>query len=104
MCSENSRKRDEANALQRGARSTWAAVAAALLVSPLTAVAQDDGFEIEEIIVTAQKRSERLLDVPVSISVFTGDAIDQTGVRELKDVADYIPNLQISEATTSARP
>ena len=71
---------------------------AALLVSPLSAVAQQaDGFVIEEIVVTAQKRTERLRDVPVAISVFSASSIDQTGVRELKDVADYIPNLQISE-------
>jgi iron complex outermembrane receptor protein len=71
---------------------------AALLVSPLSAIAQRaDGFVIEEIVVTAQKRTERLRDVPVAISVFSASSIDQTGVRELKDVADYIPNLQISE-------
>jgi iron complex outermembrane receptor protein len=56
-----------------------------------------EGFLIEEIVVTAQKRTERLRDVPVAISVFNRTTIDQTGVRELKDVADYIPNLQISE-------
>ncbi|HEX6260368.1 MAG TPA: TonB-dependent receptor plug domain-containing protein, partial [Woeseiaceae bacterium] len=79
-------------------RSIGAAVLAALLVAPLSALAQqDEGFLIEEIVVTAQKRTERLRDVPVAISVFSADAIDQTGVRELKDVADYIPNLQISE-------
>ncbi|MEX2124720.1 MAG: TonB-dependent receptor [Woeseia sp.] len=72
---------------------------AALLVAPLNAVAQDedDLFFIEEIVVTAQKRTERLQDVPVAISVFSAEAIDQTGIRELKDVAGYIPNLQISE-------
>ncbi|HNP64709.1 MAG TPA: TonB-dependent receptor [Woeseiaceae bacterium] len=68
----------------------------ALLMASFAAIAQDDGFLIEEIVVTAQKRTERLKDVPVAISVFNSDAIDQTGIRELKDVADYIPNLQIS--------
>ena len=73
-------------------------MAALLVVAPWSAVAQQpDGFVIEEIVVTAQKRTERLRDVPVAISVFSASSIDQTGVRELKDVADYIPNLQISE-------
>ncbi|HWM26852.1 MAG TPA: TonB-dependent receptor, partial [Woeseiaceae bacterium] len=58
---------------------------------------EDELFFIEEIVVTAQKRTERLLDVPVAISVFNANAIDETGIRELKDVGDYIPNLQISE-------
>jgi iron complex outermembrane receptor protein len=56
-----------------------------------------EGLVIEEIVVTAQKRTERLRDVPLSISVFRDDTIEQTGVRELKDIADYIPNLEISE-------
>lgn len=74
-----------------------AALIAAFLISSAPAFAQDDTFGLEEVIVTAQKRDQRLADVPVAVSVFGGDAIDQTGVRELKDVADYIPNLQISE-------
>ncbi|MDZ7645228.1 MAG: TonB-dependent receptor [Woeseiaceae bacterium] len=78
-------------------------VTGALAIAPLAllgqgAAAQDDDFVIEEIVVTAQKRSERLRDVPVSISVFNNDAIEQTGIRELKDVGDYIPNLQISDS------
>ena len=70
---------------------------AALLVAPLQAVAQDEGFVIEEIVVTAQKRTERLVDVPVAISVFSANSIEQTGVRELKEISGYIPNMQISE-------
>ncbi len=76
-------------------RAAGAAAALVALAAPLQAPAQD--ATIEEIVVTAQKRTERLVDVPVSISVFSDDAIDQTGVRELKDIADYIPNLGISE-------
>ena len=77
-----------------------AAVAAAICATPLPVLAQSDGvdgFLLEEVVVTAQKRTERLRDVPVSISVFSDESIDQTSVRELKDIAGYIPNLQISE-------
>jgi len=70
---------------------------AALLATPLCVVAQEgETFEIEEIVVTAQKRTERLVDVPVAISVFSAESIDQTGVRELKEVTGYMPNVQIS--------
>ncbi len=79
----------------RAIRTMAAAAATAVLVLPLQAPAQD--ASIEEIVVTAQKRTERLVDVPVSISVFNAGAIEQTGVRELKDIADYIPNLEISK-------
>jgi iron complex outermembrane receptor protein len=73
------------------------AVLAALFMSPLCAGAQEDAFAIEEVVVTAQKRTERLVDVPVAISVFGASSIDQTGVRELKEVSGYIPNMQISK-------
>lgn len=81
---------------RRALRAAGAAAAMAALIAPPQAGAQQDS--IEEIVVTAQKRTERLIDVPVSISVFNDDAIEQTGVRELKDIADYIPNLEISES------
>ena len=79
--------------LQPGAA---AAVVAALLMTPLCASAQDDAFAIEEVVVTAQKRTERLVDVPVAISVFSASSMEQTGVHELKEVSGYIPNVQIS--------
>lgn len=71
--------------------------AGAMVGSPATLLAQESAFVIEEIVVTAQKRSERLQDVPVSISVFSDEAIAQTGIRELKDIGDYIPNMNISK-------
>ncbi|MGE0435474.1 MAG: TonB-dependent receptor [Steroidobacteraceae bacterium] len=73
-----------------------AAIAAALLLAPFSAGAQDDSLALEEIVVSAQKRTERLVDVPVAISVFSANSIEQTGVHELKEVSGYIPNMQIS--------
>jgi len=51
----------------------------------------------DEIIVTATKRAEKLTEVPIAISVFGADDIDQTGVRELKEISEYIPNVEISQ-------
>lgn len=70
---------------------------AAVLALPLSAAAKEgEAFEIEEIVVTAQKRTERLVDVPVAISVFSAESMEQTGVRELKEITGYMPNVQIS--------
>ena len=49
--------------------------------------------------VTAQKRVERLADVPISMSVFPQEEIDQTGIQELRELAGQIPNLTISQGT-----
>jgi len=66
-----------------------------------TAVAQDEagGLAIEEILVTAQKRSESLQEVPIAISVFSADAIDNGTVKELRDLSEYIPNVNITQGT-----
>ena len=80
-----------------------AAISTALFGSALvsvTAMAQEaEDFAIEEILVTAQKRSESLQEVPIAISVFSSDSIDQTGVMELRDLTEYIPNVTITQGT-----
>ena len=80
-----------------------AAISTALFGSALvsvTALAQEsDDIAIEEILVTAQKRSESLQEVPIAISVFSSDSIDQTGVQELRELTEYIPNVTITQGT-----
>jgi iron complex outermembrane receptor protein len=80
-----------------------AAIGTALIGSALFSVAalaqEADDFAIEEILVTAQKRSESLSEVPIAISVFSADSIDQTGVQELRDLTEYIPNVTITQGT-----
>jgi iron complex outermembrane recepter protein len=52
---------------------------------------------LEEIIVTAQKRKQRLLDVPMSITALTGDALARQGATTLLDVASTVPGLSTLE-------
>ena len=51
---------------------------------------------LEEIIVTAQKRSENLRKVPISITVLGKAQMDKQGVRNVKDVARLVPGLHLS--------
>ncbi len=71
--------------------------AAALLATTMlvtTAFAQDNKAVIlEEIIVTAQKKSENIQDVPISITALTGAALESKGIRSLDEVAFRVPNL-----------
>ena len=59
--------------------------------------AQDSGLQIEEIIVTAQKREQNLNDVSVAVNVFTGDAIREQRLGQLIDLAAQTPNLNIND-------
>ena len=53
--------------------------------------------ELEEIIVTAQKRAESLQDVPVSLTAISGTKISEAGLHSFGELSTYIPNLSITE-------
>ena len=51
--------------------------------------------QVEEIVVTAQKRSEKLSKVPISITALGRVQLDKQGVRDVKDIARLVPGLQL---------
>jgi iron complex outermembrane receptor protein len=53
--------------------------------------------EVEEIIVTAQKRTQSLEDVPLSISVIEGDRLEQRDIRNLEELSTTTPNIKITQ-------
>ncbi len=54
---------------------------------------------ITEVVVTAQRRSENIQDVPIAIQAFTGEALQQLKVSNFDDFIKYLPNVT---ASTSA--
>ena len=65
-----------------------AAVAAASLNAGLVSAAQ-----IEEVIVTTQKRAQSLQDVPISVSAFTGSFIEKAQISDAKAMALLTPGV-----------
>jgi len=59
--------------------------------------------ELEEIVVTAQKREQSLQDVPISISVVSGEVLKDAGIDNIEDLQAYVPNLQMSETGISTQ-
>ena len=49
------------------------------------------GAQLEEIIVTAQKRAESLQDVPISMTALSGDKIDDAGVTSFARLHEFVP-------------
>ncbi len=85
---------------------TAAATAAlSVLLAPQTAGAQGaDEETIDEIIVTtARRREESLFEVPLSISVVTGDQLERIGAEDIIEVAKQSPNvtLEVSRGTNT---
>ena len=52
-----------------------------------------DRTTLQEVVVTATKRSESLQDVPMSVTVLTGETLEQAGMTDFKEYAVHIPNL-----------
>jgi outer membrane receptor protein involved in Fe transport len=53
---------------------------------------------LEEVIVTAQKRTQRLIDVPLSVVALSGEALERAGVDTLLDMSHAVPGLVVSDA------
>ena len=79
---------------------TASAVVLAFTGAPV-AFAQDSGERaLEEIIVTAQKREQALADIPMSITVLTGEALERQQADNFQDLVAMIPGFSL---TTSQR-
>src|SRR5215208_5828812 len=88
-------------------RTTWSRSAALLQIgvalcliqaahaAPADASRNDN--TLEEVVVTATKRSERLQDVPLSVSVLSADDIQLRGFTQFSDYLNSLPGVYLQE-------
>jgi iron complex outermembrane receptor protein len=82
-------------------RLVLAGASAALCMGSIDAPAQDQpqvhggGANLEEVIVSARKREESVLDVPVAINVFTAADIEAAGIQTPQDFISLTPNMSL---------
>ena len=60
--------------------------------------------QLDEVTVTAQKRVQRLVDVPINVSSMSRDDVQKTRIEQVRDVAGYMPNMDIKEQVPGAIP
>ncbi len=68
-------------------------------VAPVAAPAAESGPQnngVTDIVVTATRRSERLQDVPVSVTAVTKDVLERQNVRDITDLPKLVPGLTIN--------
>ena len=73
--------------------------------TPAAADSQPSVGGLEEIIVTARRREERLQDVPSTVNVVTGESIEKLNLRDFQDIQTVVPGLTLggtSAATATA--
>ena len=66
---------------------------------PPVSTASESGT-IEEIVVTAQKREESLQEVPISISAFTDDYLEDRQLNNLQDLTRFAPSMEFENASS----
>jgi iron complex outermembrane receptor protein len=74
-----------------------AAIAATLGLAPL-AFAQDEkasSRSIEEVLVTARKRSESVMDIPASVQALSGNDLKEMGARGIADYTRFMPAITV---------
>ena len=80
-----------------GSPALTAAISTVLSVAASDATAQQQPtVGLDEVIVTATRRAERLQDVSESISAFDATAISVRGLQQMDDIVKYIPGMSIA--------
>ncbi len=79
------------------ARAVWFALASPMLV-PATAwaAADEELVELEEVVVTAQFREQRLQDTPLAITAVSGDMLEQRSQVDISEVARQAPSVTLA--------
>src|SRR5215510_15317691 len=57
----------------------------------------DEAGVLEEVTVTAQRRTERLQDVPVAVTALSESELIERGVRQAGDIVDVVPNMLLNQ-------
>ncbi len=82
------------------------ALGAMSVATPALAQAAGQGATtgIEEIVVTAQRRAERLEDVPMAVTALTSGALERANVNNMHEIGRIAPGVQINFAGVSTQP
>ena len=73
----------------------WAGANEAAITEPAAAGA------LEEIVVTATRREESISRVPISVTAFSQDAIDQKGIKDFADIVRFTPGVAFDASQTN---
>ncbi len=79
-------------------------VATLFVASPAlaqTAAPVTDGLPDDVIVVTAQKRSELITDVPVTVTAYSGEQMQRINVNEFDELSAFVPGLNVQEQSAN---
>jgi iron complex outermembrane receptor protein len=75
---------------------TWLSVLGCSLMSTNAQAQEGGAAALEEIVVTATRRAEKLSDVPISIAAYSQERLDTQGVKSIDDIARLTPGISFT--------
>ncbi|MDO9490421.1 MAG: TonB-dependent receptor [Sphingomonadaceae bacterium] len=84
--------------------SIGTATAASAQTADATAAAADTGLAVEEIVVTAQRREQKLQDVPIAVTAFGQDFLEDRNVTSFAGIQGFTPNVKIVVTNRNSAP
>ena len=81
--------------LLMAAASGLALTAGQVWAADLTPAATAEPSVVEELVVTAQKREQKVLDVPIALTAYSGAMLDRLGVQEFDKLSLFVPGFQV---------
>ena len=88
---------DRAGSLRgANARASFLAVAIGIALAPQAGAQSPAGPQLEEITVTATRRTQALSDVPISVSAIGDEELQQRGARQFDDIIRLTPGLNLT--------
>ncbi|WP_337189123.1 TonB-dependent receptor [Phenylobacterium sp.] len=88
-------------------RRTRRPLVAGLLLSaalPASALADETSGLVEELIVTAERRSANVTETPVTVQVLSADKLDKAGITNIYDIAQVTPGIRMDLLGTNLQP
>nr|WP_314437212.1 TonB-dependent receptor [uncultured Brevundimonas sp.] len=71
---------------------------------PVQPAPEQAATTLDEIVVTAQRREERLSEVPISITAYSAETLEKTGVVDSRGLTQITPGLNFQSVGSSAQP
>jgi iron complex outermembrane recepter protein len=98
MAAGDESRQDEASAGSNAGRSFYDRFRVAQVDQGKTS--SDSPLTLQEVVVTAQRREERSLDVPVAVTALTAEDLRAKNIQTAQDLQNYIPSLNVSSSVT----
>jgi outer membrane receptor protein involved in Fe transport len=79
-------------------RIPFFSMASLLVLSAATAAHAEvsaDANSVEELVVTAQKREQKTIDVPIALTAYSGAFLDEIGIQEFEELSAFVPGFEV---------